>query len=84
MLVAKSVWGWALGALLVAAVAATGGGLALFYYLVSGYDGPRTQPGLFVALHPVGDGYHASAYGLSEYYGRRLRCITAVGAWIPP
>lgn len=69
----KSVCVLALGALLVAAaVAAAGGGLALFYYQSSAYYVPGTLPGLFVALHPAGDGYHASAYGVSEYRGQPL------------
>ena len=69
----KSVCVLALGALLVAAaVAAAGGGLALFYYQSSAYDVPGTLPGLFVALHLAGDGYHASAYGVSEYRGQPL------------
>lgn len=55
-----------------AAVAAAGGGLALFYYQVSAYDRPETLPGLFIALHPAQDGYHASAYGVSEYRGQPL------------
>ena len=69
----KSVCVLALGALLVAAaVAAAGGGLALFYYQSFAYDAPGTGPGLFVALHPAGDGYHASAYGVAEYRGQPL------------
>ena len=68
----KSVCVLALGALLVAALAAAGGGLALFYYQSSAYDVPETLPGLFVALHPAGDGYHASAYGVAEYRGQPL------------